>query len=79
MCYLCCCVLPVLLCVTCVAVCHLLLCVAPNLGLYLDAQAALQILQGRRDIDRHKIILFGRSLGGAVAIHLASTLSHRNK
>ena len=49
------------------------------LGLYLDAQAGLQFLCTRRDIDHRKIIVFGRSLGGAVAIHLAATLSHRNR
>lgn len=40
-------------------------------GLCLDAQAALQHLHERPDIDHSKIIVFGRSLGGAVAIDLA--------
>jgi fermentation-respiration switch protein FrsA (DUF1100 family) len=31
----------------------------------------------RPDLDKTKIFLFGRSLGGAVAIHLASENSHR--
>nr|CAG4643370.1 EOG090X09ZU [Ilyocryptus agilis] len=40
-------------------------------GLYKDSQAALNYLQGRQEIDQSQIILFGRSLGGAVAIDLA--------
>ncbi|CAG2121351.1 unnamed protein product, partial [Medioppia subpectinata] len=39
-------------------------------GLYLDAAAALDYLIGRPDIDSHKIVVFGRSLGGAVAVEL---------
>jgi len=39
-------------------------------GLKLDAQAALEYLLKRDDIDPKKIILFGRSLGGAVAAHV---------
>nr|CAG4642664.1 EOG090X09ZU [Evadne anonyx] len=41
-------------------------------GIYKDAQAALNYLQTRQDIDRKRIMLFGRSLGGAVAVDLAS-------
>ncbi|XP_049885948.1 protein ABHD13 [Pectinophora gossypiella] len=48
-------------------------------GLYVDAQSALDYLLQRTDIDRSKIIVFGRSLGGAVAIDLASRLEYRNK
>lgn len=40
-------------------------------GFYLDAQSALDYLWTRTDIDRTKIVVFGRSLGGAVAIDLA--------
>nr|CAG4644142.1 EOG090X09ZU [Lepidurus arcticus] len=40
-------------------------------GLYKDAQAALEYLHNRPDIQRDKIMVFGRSLGGAVAIDLA--------
>ena len=32
-------------------------------GFYLDAQAALDYLVGRPDVDQRKIIVFGRSLG----------------
>eukprot|EP00761_Pharyngomonas_kirbyi_P013282 gb/GECH01013309.1/.p1 GENE.gb/GECH01013309.1/~~gb/GECH01013309.1/.p1 ORF type:complete len:291 (+),score=70.32 gb/GECH01013309.1/:1-873(+) len=41
-------------------------------GLQRDAEAALEYLsRQRRDIDGKKIFVFGRSLGGAVGIHLA--------
>ncbi|CAH0684363.1 unnamed protein product [Chilo suppressalis] len=48
-------------------------------GLYVDAQSALDYIMQRSDIDRSKIIIFGRSLGGAVAIDLTSRLEYRNK
>lgn len=41
-------------------------------GTYLDAEAALAYLQSRTDIDQDAIVIFGRSLGGAVAVDLAS-------
>ncbi|XP_054724914.1 protein ABHD13-like [Uloborus diversus] len=41
-------------------------------GLYLDAQAGLQYLLQVPFIDKTKIVVFGRSLGGAVAIDLVS-------
>jgi hypothetical protein len=40
-------------------------------GTYVDADAALQTLQQRMDIDPAAILLFGRSLGSAVAVDLA--------
>jgi pimeloyl-ACP methyl ester carboxylesterase len=40
-------------------------------GLIADAEAALDFLQDRQDIDANKIVVFGWSLGGAVAIALA--------
>ncbi|KAK1167956.1 protein ABHD13-like [Acipenser oxyrinchus oxyrinchus] len=46
-------------------------------GLYLDSEAVLDYVMTRPDIDKTKIILFGRSLGGAVAVHLASENPHR--
>ncbi|KAG6452177.1 hypothetical protein O3G_MSEX007499 [Manduca sexta] len=48
-------------------------------GLYNDAQSALDYLLQRNDIDPTKIIVFGRSLGGAIAIDLASRIEYRNK
>lgn len=41
-------------------------------GLYLDAKAAISFVRENTDLNPNKIILFGRSLGGAVAIHSAS-------
>ena len=41
-------------------------------GLYRDGEAAVQYLHSRTDISLNKIVLFGHSLGGAVAIHIAS-------
>ncbi|XP_068124123.1 protein ABHD13 isoform X1 [Hyperolius riggenbachi] len=46
-------------------------------GLYIDSEAVLDYIMTRPDIDKTKIILFGRSLGGAVAVHLASENAHR--
>jgi uncharacterized protein len=40
-------------------------------GTYIDAKAALEYLHSRKDINHEKIIFFGRSLGSAVAVHLA--------
>jgi fermentation-respiration switch protein FrsA (DUF1100 family) len=42
-------------------------------GTYLDAEAAWLYLRQERDIPANRIIIFGRSLGGAVAAHLASS------
>ena len=41
-------------------------------GLYEDAQAAYAHLVSRKDIDPERIAVFGRSLGGAVAVDLTS-------
>lgn len=40
-------------------------------GLYLDSEAALKYLLNHPGINKNLIFLFGRSLGGAVAINLA--------
>jgi pimeloyl-ACP methyl ester carboxylesterase len=40
-------------------------------GLKLDGDAAVNYIQNNAKIDSSKIILFGRSLGGAVAFHVA--------
>ncbi len=42
-------------------------------GTYRDAEAAWAYLREQRGFAREKIILFGRSLGGAIAAHLAQT------
>ncbi|KAI3386411.1 hypothetical protein SNEBB_000918 [Seison nebaliae] len=41
-------------------------------GVYMDAQAAFEYLLQRTDIDRNKLILFGRGIGAAIAIQVAS-------
>ena len=41
-------------------------------GLYADGTAAYRYLTDRRGIDRSEIIIFGRSLGSAVAVELAT-------
>ncbi|XP_065191610.1 protein ABHD13-like [Sycon ciliatum] len=41
-------------------------------GLFLDSKAGMDVLLSRSDIDIRKIIVFGRSLGGAVAAKLCS-------
>ena len=41
-------------------------------GLKIDAEDSLKYLLSRSDIDPKKIVVFGRSLGGAVAVHLAT-------
>jgi hypothetical protein len=41
-------------------------------GLYRDADAALAYLLEERNLPRERIVLFGRSLGGAVAANLAA-------
>ena len=46
-------------------------------GLYLDAEATLDYVMTRPDLDKTKVLLFGRSLGGAVAVRLASANPHR--
>ncbi|XP_071941712.1 protein ABHD13-like [Antedon mediterranea] len=48
-------------------------------GLYMDAQTALDYLHTRSDIDHTKIFVMGRSLGGAVAIHLASRVENQDR
>lgn len=35
-------------------------------GIYIDARAAVDYLFTRHDVDHSQIVLFGRSLGGAV-------------
>jgi abhydrolase domain-containing protein 13 len=42
------------------------------IGIYQDARAALDYIFSRSDVNQQKILLFGRSLGGAVALHVAS-------
>jgi len=48
-------------------------------GLKLDSEAAVEFIQKHPKIDPTKIILFGRSLGGAVAFHVAKSWDQNNK
>jgi pimeloyl-ACP methyl ester carboxylesterase len=41
-------------------------------SLFADALVALDALAGRPDVDPSRIVLFGRSLGSAVAVHVAA-------
>ncbi|PJF19943.1 hypothetical protein PSACC_00242 [Paramicrosporidium saccamoebae] len=41
-------------------------------GIRMDSQAALEYLQSERSVDPKRIILYGHSLGGAVALHLTA-------
>jgi pimeloyl-ACP methyl ester carboxylesterase len=45
-------------------------------GLALDAEATLEHVLGRDDVDSERVFVFGRSLGGAVAIQLAEKHSN---
>lgn len=46
--------------------------VKPNeAGLKLDAEAALRFISSHHSVDNSRLFVFGRSLGGAVAFHLA--------
>lgn len=47
-------------------------------GLKLDAEAALRFLLTHPSIDPTRIFIFGRSLGGAVAFHLAQFAERHN-
>ena len=40
-------------------------------GLYADAVAAYEYVLSRDDVEKNRIVFFGRSLGGAVAVELA--------
>lgn len=47
-------------------------------GVQLDIDAALEALLRRPDVDRRRIVLFGQSLGGALAIHYAARGKQRD-
>ena len=46
-------------------------------GLKQDADASLAWLLARSDIDHHKLVVYGQSLGGAVAAYLAASEAGR--
>jgi fermentation-respiration switch protein FrsA (DUF1100 family) len=41
-------------------------------GVYLDAEAALTYLRSRSDVDQSRLVLFGQSIGSAVAVEAAA-------
>ncbi|MBM3303074.1 MAG: alpha/beta hydrolase, partial [Deltaproteobacteria bacterium] len=41
-------------------------------GFYLDSEAAYQVARSLADREKLKLVLFGRSLGGIAAVHIAS-------
>jgi fermentation-respiration switch protein FrsA (DUF1100 family) len=43
-----------------------------EMGIYKDAQASFDLLLNRQDINKDKLIAYGESIGGAVAIDLAA-------
>jgi fermentation-respiration switch protein FrsA (DUF1100 family) len=45
-------------------------------GLYLDGQTALDYLRARAETSDHRLIIYGQSLGGAVAIKLVAKNQH---
>jgi hypothetical protein len=47
------------------------------LGSYRDAEAAWRYLTEQRQVPAHNIILFGRSMGGAIAAYLATKYNPR--
>jgi len=46
-------------------------------GVQLDIDAAMRALLARPDVDPKRIVIFGQSLGGALAIHYAAHGAHR--
>ena len=46
-------------------------------GVQLDIDAGMRVLLARRDVDPGRIIIFGQSLGGALAIHNAARSDYR--
>lgn len=48
-------------------------------GIHLDAEAALETLLAVAGMEHERIILYGKSLGGAVAVHLAATSPRRDR
>lgn len=45
-------------------------------GLQLDSIAAWRFLYGRHEIDHNNVFIYGKSLGGAVAIYLTKTVGY---
>ncbi|XP_063690128.1 protein ABHD13-like [Bolinopsis microptera] len=52
---------------------------ASEYGMKMDAEGGLEFLLSREDIDRRRIIVYGRSLGGGVAVHLSASKLYQDK
>lgn len=48
-------------------------------GIHRDAEAALGTLLSMAGMEKERVIVYGKSLGGAVAIHLTATTPHRDR
>jgi fermentation-respiration switch protein FrsA (DUF1100 family) len=48
-------------------------------GAQLDIDAAIQTLLGRADIDKNRIVIYGQSLGGALAAYYVAQSAHRDR
>ncbi|TMW66688.1 hypothetical protein Poli38472_014000 [Pythium oligandrum] len=46
-------------------------------GLKIDSEAVLEAMLKRTDVDKRKLVVFGRSLGGAVSVYLAQKTSDK--
>ena len=50
-----------------------------SLGLYSDAEAVLDFVFKRQDLNLQQIFIFGRSLGGAVAVYAGTVPLYSNR
>lgn len=48
-------------------------------GVHRDVQAAMEVLFKRKDVDQHKLVLYGHSLGGAIAITSLADSIYRDR
>jgi uncharacterized protein len=48
-------------------------------GAQLDIEAAMQVLLARKDIDKERVVMYGQSLGGALAAYYAAQAPHREQ
>lgn len=46
-------------------------------GIQLDIDAAMGNLLAHKDVDPHRIVVFGQSLGGSLAVHYAANSAYR--
>jgi uncharacterized protein len=48
-------------------------------GVQLDIDAAMRTLLARRDVDKDRIVIYGQSLGGALAAYYVAHSAHRDR